>query len=230
MAQTHITWLGQAGLLLERDGFRLMIDPYLSDSCGKVNPRSHRRVPVDPKFLAMQPDAILCTHDHLDHTDPETLGVFLNRTQPVTVLAPGTAWTKARAFGGPHNYVQFERHTRWTAGPFRLTAVKAAHSDPAAIGVLIEDGDRRLYVTGDTLYNTDVLADIRALGGTIDAVFLPVNGVGNNMNMTDAADFAAAVGARAVVPLHIGLFDDLTADAFCCAGKVVPEFFKEIAL
>ena len=88
MAQTHITWLGQAGLLLERDGFRLMIDPYLSDSCGKVNPRSHRRVPVDPKFLAMQPDAILCTHDHLDHTDPETLGVFLNRTQPVTVLAP----------------------------------------------------------------------------------------------------------------------------------------------
>lgn len=66
--------------------------------------------------------------------------------------------------------------------------------------------------------------------GAIDAVFLPVNGVGNNMNMTDAADFAAAVGARAVVPLHIGLFDDLTADAFCCAGKVVPEFFKEIAL
>ena len=224
---TKITWLGQAGLLFENGGFRLMIDPYLSDSCGKINPKSHRRVPVDETYLAMQPDMILCTHNHMDHTDPETLTVFLHRDPPLTLLAPGTAWSKAREFGGAHNYVQFNRHTQWTQGPFRLTAVRAEHSDPDAIGVIIEDGKKRYYVTGDTLYNTDVLADV---SGAVDVVFLPVNGVGNNMNMTDAARFAAAVGAKRTVPLHIGLFDGLSAADFDCPNKVVPVFFKEIRL
>ena len=30
-----ITWLGQAGLLLEGEGLSVMIDPYLSDSVEK---------------------------------------------------------------------------------------------------------------------------------------------------------------------------------------------------
>lgn len=222
-----ITWLGQAGLLFEKDGFRLMIDPYLSDSCGKKNPASHRRVPVDTRFLAMQPDMIVCTHDHLDHLDPETLSVFLGRTQPITVLAPGHAWQLARAFGGPHNYVQFNRHTEWTQQGMRLTAVKAAHSDPDAIGVLIQDGGHCWYVTGDTLYHTEIFADLPT---QIDAVFLPVNGVGNNMNMTDAARFAARTGAKKAVPLHWGLFDGLRGSDFNCPNCVVPRFFEEIPL
>ena len=226
---TKVTWLGQAGLLFERDGFRLMIDPYLSDSCGKINPKSRRRVPVDPAYLEMQPDAILCTHDHRDHTDPETLDVFLNRAEPTVFLAPGTAWEKGRAYGGEHNYVQFQRHSEWTEGPFHLIGVRAEHSDPHAIGVIVEDGEKRYYVTGDTLYNTEIFADL-ADKGAIDAVFLPVNGVGNNMNMTDAARFARRVGAKQVVPLHIGLFDAKSADDFACPNKVVPAFFREIPL
>ena len=42
-----ITWLGQAGLLFEKDDIKIMIDPYLSDSCKALNPKSARRVPVD---------------------------------------------------------------------------------------------------------------------------------------------------------------------------------------
>ena len=41
-----ITWLGQAGLLMETGGKIVLIDPYLSDSVGKVNPLNYRRVPV----------------------------------------------------------------------------------------------------------------------------------------------------------------------------------------
>ena len=32
-----ITWLGQAGLLLEKSGFVVLIDPYLSNGVVKVN-------------------------------------------------------------------------------------------------------------------------------------------------------------------------------------------------
>ena len=46
-----VIWLGQAGLLFENEKVKIMIDPYLSDSCGKVNPKSKRRVPVDEEML-----------------------------------------------------------------------------------------------------------------------------------------------------------------------------------
>ena len=82
------------------------------------------------------------------------------------------------------------------------------------------------YVTGDTLYNERVFAD---LPNRIDFVFLPVNGVGNNMNMTDAARFCDRIGARAV-PMHCGLFDGKNLHDFRYADRVIPEFYKEIVL
>ena len=68
-----ITWLGQAGLLMETGGKIVLIDPYLSNSVAKVNPLNDRRVPVEEQFLHIKPDVIICTHNHLDHVDPETL-------------------------------------------------------------------------------------------------------------------------------------------------------------
>lgn len=41
-----ITWLGQAGLLFEKDNYKIMIDPYLSDSVEKINPQNYRRTKV----------------------------------------------------------------------------------------------------------------------------------------------------------------------------------------
>ena len=41
-----ITYLGQAGLLFESEQAKVMIDPYLSDSVGKINPNKKRRLPI----------------------------------------------------------------------------------------------------------------------------------------------------------------------------------------
>ena len=49
-----ITWLGQAGLLFETGGLTIVIDPYLSNSCQRLNPDSFRRVPVDERFLKLK--------------------------------------------------------------------------------------------------------------------------------------------------------------------------------
>ncbi|MBP3605102.1 MAG: hypothetical protein J6J66_00745, partial [Clostridia bacterium] len=40
-------------------------------------------------------------------------------------------------------------------------------------------------------------------------LFGPVNGVGNNMNPADAYRFAKRIGAKANVPIHIGMFDEI---------------------
>ena len=72
-----ITWLGQAGLLFEKNGFKFMIDPYLSDSVKKVNSKNYRRVPVKESIFEIKPDVMIFTHNHLDHYDPETVKHFL---------------------------------------------------------------------------------------------------------------------------------------------------------
>ena len=221
------TWLGQGGLLFEKDGFRILIDPYFSDSVEKINPKNYRRQAVDHRFTRLVPDVLIFTHNHLDHYDPETVPYYLNEKSRVLVLAPGSVFNEVRKIGGENNYVLFNRHTSWTENGICFTAVPAAHSDPTPIGVIVSDGGKKYYVTGDTLYNEEIFCN---LPEGIDALFLPVNGVGNNMNMTDAARFAKRVGAKKVVPIHIGMFDALSADDFDCENKYVPEIYKEFEL
>lgn len=223
-----ITWLGQAGFLFEIGASTIIVDPYLSDSCHKVNPRSYRRFPVDEAFLDIKPDVLILTHSHLDHTDPETLDHYLKDKSGVTVLASANAWEKVRAYGPDHNYVMFNDGTEFTVGPITFRAVHAEHSDPAAIGVVFDAEGKTYYITGDTLYNRRVFENLPA---QIDAVFLPVNGKGNNMNMDDAMRFVRRIGAKKAVPCHFGLFDDLDPRrVFCGDNAVIPVPFREIVL
>ena len=211
-----VTWLTQAGLLVESGGLQVMIDPYLSDSVGTIEGK-HRRIPVDERLFELRPDVMIFTHDHLDHYDPETAPRFLaNKEKSMVVFAPHSCWNKARTHGAPHRYVRFQPGVEWTEQDVRFISVPAEHSDPCAVGVVLEAEGKRLYITGDTLYSTRVLS---ALPGEIDCAFLPINGVGNNMNMTDAARFAAACGAKQAVPLHYGLFDALNPEDFPFENK-----------
>jgi len=218
-----ITWLGQAGLLFETKDKKIMIDPYLSDSVERVNPKNYRRVPVEESLFDIKPDIMIFTHNHLDHYDPETVNRFITAETDVLVLSPKSVWDEVRKIGGGNNYVLFNRHTRWTEGNIEFYAVKAEHSDTSPIGVIIDDGEKKYYVTGDTLYNEEIFGD---LPENIYGVFLPVNGVGNNMNMEDARAFAERTGAEKVVPLHFGMFDELKPEGF----EIVPEIYKEIKI
>ena len=221
-----ITWIGQAGLLFDNGKVKIMVDPYLSNSVEKVNPKSYRRTPIDEGLFSMEPDVLLFTHDHLDHYDPESAEVFLAKgRRKKTVLCPTSVWSRVRKTGGEHNYVLFDCGTEWTEGDLRFSAVSAAHSDPHAIGVVLESEDgRRFYVTGDTLYHRAIFPELPA---DIDTVFLPVNGVGNNMNATDAVRFFKATGAKRAVPIHVGMFDEYTPEIFDSEDRLVLEVYRE---
>ncbi len=222
-----VTWLGQAGLLFESGELRIMVDPYLSDSVGKRSPEKSRRQPIDESVFDIRPDVLVFTHNHLDHYDPETVSVFFGRYDGMLVLAPFSVFDEARKFGGGNNYVVFNRGTSWTEGGIRFTATKAEHSDPHAIGVIIDDGACKYYVTGDTLYNEDIFGD---LPEDIFAMFFPVNGAGNNMNMADGVRFCERVAPEIAVPFHCGLFDSIDLNEFPLENKVIPEIYKEIKL
>ena len=223
-----ITWLGQAGLMFETENKIILVDPYLSDNVKNFEPKNYRRVPVDERFLKINPDVIIITHNHLDHLDKETLKYYLTEDAHCLVLAPNGSWQELRKFGGNSNYVLFNNGTTWTEGKLTFTAVKAEHSDPYAIGVIINAEGKNYYVTGDTLYNEQVFESLPDI--EIEAVFLPVNGVGNNMNMKDAARFARRVNAKYTVPVHFGMFDKLTAENITLENAVIPKLYELICL
>ena len=228
-SMTKITYIGQAGIMFEKNCVTVMIDPYLSDSVAETNPAAYRRVPVDESLFSVRPDIMIFTHCHADHYDPATASRFITRESRLTVLCPTSVWKTVRFPGSDNNFVEFNAGTRWTEGGFSFSAVPAEHSDRDAIGVVIDDGERKYYLTGDTLYSEKIFP---CLPGGIFALFLPVNGAGNNMNMTDAAAFAERTGAAVTVPLHVGMLDDKTAVGFAPkTGRVViPEIYKEIKL
>ena len=117
-----ITWLGQAGLLFETAGKKILIDPYLSDNVKKIQPKNYRRKPIDESFLRIEPDIIVITHNHLDHFDKETLRFYLTAEANLLFLAPNGTWQEARAFGGKSNYVLFNNGTTWSEGTVRFCA------------------------------------------------------------------------------------------------------------
>ena len=58
-------------------------------------------------------------------------------------------------------------------------------------------------------------------------LFLPINGVGNNMNARDAERFAEKVGAEKTVPFHVGMFDEKIPESFTAENRLVLEVYKE---
>lgn len=222
-----ITYLGQAGLCFETGGKTILVDPYLSNSVAKSQPQNYRRQPVDENFLSIKPNIIVITHNHGDHYDKETLCHYLNEESEILFLSPLSVWADARKFGGnKNNFVLFNCGSEWIEGDIKFRAVRAEHSDEYAIGVVISAENKNYYVTGDTLYNESVFESLPDM--LFEAVFLPVNGKGNNMNFTDAARFVERLKVKRAVPYHVGMFDDLTARDWQCAQKVVPQIYREI--
>ena len=226
-----ITWLTQAGLLFEKENITVMVDPYFSNSVGEqISPEKNRRIPADMSFLDKNPDVVLITHDHLDHLDPETIEAILARaSKPITFMAPENAYKKLVKYGGAHNYVMLNPHSVWSERGVTFYAVHAEHSDRTAVGFILDDGDKTYYVSGDTLYNYDVIDEVLELvEDGVDLAFLPINGKGNNMNAQDAADFAYEIDAKCAVPIHYGLFDSISPDSFDFDNTMILEPFKTV--
>ena len=76
-----IWWIGQEGFVFKSGGQIIYIDPYLSSYAetitrGKAN--EHVRIkpaPMKPEDVN-HTDIVLCTHDHADHIDPESIPII----------------------------------------------------------------------------------------------------------------------------------------------------------
>ena len=103
--------------------------------------------------------------------------------------------------------------------------MRTEHSDKCAIGVIIDDGEKMYYVTGDTLYNDEIF---KCLPKGTDTVFLPINGRGSNMNAKDAERFAKRVGAVSSAPVHYAMFDNINPEVFKAENRLILAPYEKI--
>src|SRR5919202_1408118 len=95
-----VWYLGGAGLIVKTPGAIIYVDPYTGEGVG--NPELGGRgvpAPFDPLAVG-RVDAFLCTHEHSDHTDRDTLTAWREHLTP-PVFGPAASADLAREWGYP---------------------------------------------------------------------------------------------------------------------------------
>ena len=139
--------IGQSGYVVKTDRSEIIIDPYLSDSVFKASGKARMiPSPIDPKSIKC--DAVICTHNHLDHLDPDTVSE-IDEGQLYITTAEGVEKLKSL---GRSNAKYLPIGESIDVGDFKITAVYALHSCEA-MGIIVEAEGKRLYFSGDTLYD-----------------------------------------------------------------------------
>jgi len=206
-----ITWLGQGGFLLESQGQRLCIDPYLSDLVERRQGLTRISSWI-PEIADIKAEHYFCTHSHMDHFDPETLPVALEKFPGSKVLGPLSVVGKCAEVGIDGSRVM-EVADAYDLGAFKLTLTPAYHSDKASRGVIVEADGIKVYISGDSEYRDSLVADVKkCAGGDLEAVFICINGLFGNMNYEDAARVVKELAPKVVYPMHYGLFAENTID------------------
>lgn len=219
MGKLKIKWLGQSGYLLWDEETAICIDPYLSDIVNEVAKRPRTRpVPLKPEDL--KADALICTHNHLDHVDKGAIPLM---EKNMVFYAPKDAEETLREMG-VINYMPFDEGQSYKIGDFKITATFAEHSIPA-VGVMAEYKGIKLYFSGDTLYN-EKLENIRC-----DLCFICINGKLGNMNVEEAVKLTNIIKPKVAVPNHYDMFESNSEDPGKYINRVengfVMEFNKE---
>ena len=217
-----IRFLGQSGYILKSGNTEIIIDPYLSDSVNRVANRPRTLpVPINPQDIKC--DAVICTHNHLDHLDPDTVSKIPPNQYFITTNE-GVAELKKL---GRENAAALNVGDSIKIGDFQITAVFADHT-VEAFGLIVKAENKTLYFSGDTLFNEKLfeIADYKP-----DITFICINGRLGNMNVDEALVTAKKIGAKINIPNHYDMFESNSENPLLFSEKIdggfVMEFDKE---
>lgn len=177
-----VTKYPQSCLIVEQEGKRLCIDP------GKFVADKYQASDLLPL------DAILITHEHFDHANPELLQA-LTQNSPIPVIA--NLSTKD-VLGDIVTKVVSDKESFEAVG-FKVVARELPHS-------LLPDGSagpqNTGYVINDTFFHP---GDGTELGGLhVDAAAIPI--AGPDISPKDVFDFIKQLGCKTVIPIHYDFF------------------------
>lgn len=220
----ELRWLGQAGFIVRAGGRRVVVDPFLSPRPGRLV-----SAPVGPQDL-IGCDAILISHEHVDHMDLPTLCRLreLDPDTPIVLPRPLLDLAGSSGLAGPL-IGAIPGQPIVLASGLTVHPVAARHgihvSDAYTFGVEHPGGGHRYlgyvldldgyrtYHSGDTLDYPGLAERLRELG--THAALLPINGrdieregqdLVGNLSAAEAVDLAARAQVSVLIPMHYEMF------------------------
>jgi L-ascorbate metabolism protein UlaG (beta-lactamase superfamily) len=227
----HLWWLGQSGYLLQWNGKRLLIDPYLSDSLTKKyssTDKPHTRISefvISPELLR-HISIVTSSHNHTDHLDAETLIPLLTNNNEIKFIIPeaNRSFVSDRVKCDLNFPIGLNEGRSVEVNGFTFYGMPAKHNEIERdqngnckfMGYVIEFGGNKIYHSGDTLWFDGMTELIQPF--QVDVAILPINGnkperkVAGNLDCKEAAELGKSIGANCVIPCHYDLFEFNTAN------------------
>lgn len=209
---TKLTWYGHAVLWLETDGYKIIVDPFLTG-----NPLA----PITPDQV--DPDFILVSHGHDDHVG-DAVAIAKRTGAEVIANAEMCGWlskqgltTHGQHIGGgfkhPFGYLKLTLALHGSGLPDGSTG-----GNPAGFLLTTNDG-KKIYMACDT----GLFGDMRLIGEEdLDLAVLPI-GDNYTMGPDDALRAVMMLQPRHVIPIHYNTWEVIAQDPDAWAKRVEGE-------
>ena len=167
------TYYGHASIAIENEGRRIYVDPVGESVDWAAEPKA---------------DLVLITHDHYDHLDTNVVKILTGDATLYTKMEVGQTIE-------PFGDVSIEAVPAYNISPDQLDFHPKVRGD---VGYVITMAGERIYVSGDTEDNEDVLA-IR----DIDYAFICCNKP-YTMTVDQCVRVVKAIRPKVFIPYHYG--------------------------
>jgi L-ascorbate 6-phosphate lactonase len=204
-----ITWLTQGSFLFNTGSTRILVDPYISDS---LETKGFKRLmPFPVKLMDLRPDIFISTHDHIDHLDPRAAAAVAEMYPSCLFAGSCSCFNHFLKLGiARQRCLLLQTGSKLSAvNPEVIIPVPAFHSEPNAVGLIIQTPAHKIYLSGDTEFNQKL---INIHTSNSDTLLLCINGKLGNMSSRQALKIAEKIHPAVAFPMHYGLFAENTAD------------------
>ena len=191
-----ITWYSHACLMLESDGYKILVDPFLTG-----NPLAAA------KADELSPDYIFVSHGHADHLG-DTFEIA-KRTRAVVVANPEiSGWLQTKGLENIQ-HIQIGGAVKFPWGKAKMTYATHSSSLPDGTyggnpgGFIFDFNGKKVYHACDT----GLFSDMKLIGEEgITIAFLPI-GDAYTMGIEDSIKAIKYIQPEKVVPIHYNTFD-----------------------